>query len=76
MEIDVKKIREQLPHGSCKLIAKKQNLEQTTISAVLTGRIKKGEMFLKVVNGALEYIKEYKAKETQIEKAISEALKD
>ena len=71
--IDLKAIRELLPHGAIVQIAKKAGVLAPTVSRALHGD-KRSPKLPDIIKATAEYLAEYKAKEREALEAISEAM--
>jgi len=71
--MNINTIRKQLPSGAIKEIAQKTGLSTTTVSHVFRGKARSPKQAA-ILNAAAEFVKEYKAKEAESMRAITEAL--
>ena len=72
--MNVNTIRKQLPSGAIKEIAQRTGLSTTTVSHVFRGKARSPQQAA-IFNAAAEFVKEYRAKEAEAMRAITEALK-
>ena len=70
IENDFKKIKEALPYGSIKIIAKKVGLSRGAVSSVLDGKWKNQ----RIVEAALELLIESKNQSKELQEKIKEVL--
>ena len=76
--MDIKELRKQLPHGAIQEIARRSNTSQSIVSKFFNGNLQQCRKDVKIINAAVEYLKEHKeqrrAAEEELQKVLSEEL--
>lgn len=70
---DIKKVKTELPHGAIGVIAKRSGIGRNTISQVLKGKTRSPQ-YTEAVKAIAEYAAEFKAKEAEAMKELSQAV--
>lgn len=68
----VQEIKNQLPHGAIKEIARKVGVTPGTVQNALRNETRKNKNHLSVINFAIEYLKEFRSLENEADRKISD----
>jgi len=70
---DLTALRNQLPHGAIKIISDRSGISYYSVLRVLNGDTRSPQL-PEVIKAAADYLKEYKAKQQEANKALNEVL--
>ena len=70
---DLTALRSQLPHGAIKIISDRSGISYYSVLRVLNGDTRSPQL-PEVIKAAADYLKEYKAKQQEANKAMNEAV--
>jgi transcriptional regulator with XRE-family HTH domain len=73
MKQNLSVLKERLPHGAIKEIAKRTKLSSSTISQVLNGHIVSPKQ-IQIISSTCEFLKECQERESEVNKNLAEVL--